>query len=197
MKCSKVKEAAKFTWTEMCILLISKYCLKNVEVSDIFTTLIGFFGENRCLPRQFHYYAKIIVINPVTRNIWIIFYCSHVHSINEINSRVLSFCDLWLLATSTLLFFCDEELQSCSSLKKSIFTPVTQSTTAKKITIMLSYEIFFWCSVYHLSSAEVIHCCISFSIYEKAMQQRYKDSLLFQVHCNFSSGRNDIKAKNI
>ena len=34
MKCSKVKEAAKFTSTEMCFLLISKYCLKNVEVSD-------------------------------------------------------------------------------------------------------------------------------------------------------------------
>ena len=29
-----MKEAAKFTWTEMCFLLISKYCLKNVEVSD-------------------------------------------------------------------------------------------------------------------------------------------------------------------
>ena len=80
---------------------------------DIFTTLIVFFGQNRRLPRQFHSYAKIMGIIPVMGNIWIIFYCSHVHSINEINSQVLSFCDFWLLATSTLLFFCDEELQSC------------------------------------------------------------------------------------
>ena len=67
-----MKEAAKFTWTEICFLLISKYCLKNVEVSDnvqyrYIYHFNRFFGQNRCLPRQFHSFAKIMGINPVMR----------------------------------------------------------------------------------------------------------------------------------